>query len=129
MKRRLVPGGAFVACGLSPRRPASSRARARAVLTRRHVVAGMGGLCAAAACMQFAPAITRSTTISFQVPRGACDAHVHVVGDPRDFPMSPERDYTPPPATATDLSRMLARLQMTAWSSSLRPSMTTIPPR
>ena len=112
MKRRTAPSGAFGACGLFPRRTAASRGRARAVLTRRHVVAGMGGLCAAAACMPFAPAIPGSTTISFEVPRGACDAHVHVVGNPRDFPMSPERDYTPPPATATDLSQMLARLHI-----------------
>lgn len=44
------------------------------------------------------------------VPAGACDAHVHVVGDPSKYPMSAQRDYTPPPATAQSLQRALDSL-------------------
>jgi predicted TIM-barrel fold metal-dependent hydrolase len=48
---------------------------------------------------------------AFEVPVGACDSHVHIVGDPARFPLSPDRDYTPPPATAEDLSEMLRHLR------------------
>lgn len=48
----------------------------------------------------------------FAVPLGACDSHVHVVGDRRQFPMSPGRDYTPPPATADQLRAMLDVLHL-----------------
>lgn len=43
------------------------------------------------------------------IPQAACDSHVHIVGDPARFPMDPQRDYTPEPATAADLASMLAR--------------------
>lgn len=43
----------------------------------------------------------------FNIPAGACDTHVHVIGDPHLFPMAADRDYTPPPATATELGKML----------------------
>ncbi|ANN61896.1 hypothetical protein A9174_33725 (plasmid) [Mesorhizobium loti NZP2037] len=38
------------------------------------------------------------------LPSGACDCHVHVFGEPRRFPMSPARSYTPPPATSEQLA-------------------------
>ena len=52
------------------------------------------------------------TTVAFEVPRGACDAHVHIIGEPAQFPMSPERDYTPPPATANELFEVLKALKI-----------------
>jgi len=52
------------------------------------------------------------TTVSFDVPHGACDSHVHVVGDPVQFPMAPDRDYTPPLATADDLREVLQFLHL-----------------
>ena len=53
-----------------------------------------------------------STTIkvAFDVPRGACDAHVHVIGEPANYPMSRERDYSPPPATVDELAETLTSL-------------------
>ena len=45
----------------------------------------------------------------FTVPRGACDSHVHVF-DPRRFPLSPERRYTPGRASVDDLLAHLDRL-------------------
>lgn len=50
--------------------------------------------------------------VDFVVPPGSCDSHVHVIGDPRKFPMWPTRPYTPPPATAAELARMLSRLTL-----------------
>jgi predicted TIM-barrel fold metal-dependent hydrolase len=44
----------------------------------------------------------------FDVPAGACDAHVHVIGDAHLFPMAADRTYTPSPATATALGEMLS---------------------
>jgi len=45
---------------------------------------------------------TVKTPVSFEVPRGACDCHVHVF-DPARFPYFSGRVYTPPEATAEDL--------------------------
>jgi predicted TIM-barrel fold metal-dependent hydrolase len=44
------------------------------------------------------------------VPAGACDCHVHIVGDPARFPMAADRIYTPPlasPDMLLDLQRDL----------------------
>jgi predicted TIM-barrel fold metal-dependent hydrolase len=51
-------------------------------------------------------------TANFEVPSDACDSHVHVIGDPRVFPMSSQRDNTPPPATADQLQQMLQFLTL-----------------
>ena len=39
----------------------------------------------------------------------AWDAHAHVIGDPREFPFSPERSYTPEPASLDQYLAMLDR--------------------
>jgi predicted TIM-barrel fold metal-dependent hydrolase len=39
----------------------------------------------------------------------AWDAHAHVIGDPREFPFSPERSYTPQPASLEEYLAMLDR--------------------
>ncbi|WP_256977482.1 amidohydrolase family protein [Bordetella genomosp. 10] len=44
------------------------------------------------------------------LPAGACDCHVHVVGDPAAYPMLPDRPYTAGPATVADLRAHMARL-------------------
>jgi len=41
------------------------------------------------------------------LPAGACDCHVHVVGDPRRYPMAADRHYTPGPAGPANLLRHL----------------------
>ncbi len=51
----------------------------------------------------FAAAPVPSTPVDFDVPRGACDCHVHVFPDPAQFPFSPSRGYTPPPASPKEL--------------------------
>jgi predicted TIM-barrel fold metal-dependent hydrolase len=43
------------------------------------------------------------------LPPGACDCHVHVVGDASTYPMLPERQYTPGPASVDRLRQHLAR--------------------
>ncbi|MDO8299693.1 amidohydrolase [Lacisediminimonas sp.] len=45
---------------------------------------------------------------AFAIPELACDTHAHVVaGKPGDYPMSPQRSYTPPPAPEGEYLRML----------------------
>lgn len=43
--------------------------------------------------------------VTFRLPAGACDCHTHIFGDPRRFPFSPKRTYTPEPALPTDMAR------------------------
>jgi predicted TIM-barrel fold metal-dependent hydrolase len=52
---------------------------------------------------------TVKTPVNFEVPRGACDCHVHVF-DPARFPYFSGRVYTPPEATAEDLLALQKQL-------------------
>ena len=45
-------------------------------------------------------------TLTFQVPAGACDCHVHVFGPAERYPFVPERAYTPGDASIEDLQRL-----------------------
>lgn len=83
-------------------------------MTRRALLAAAGGFFAGEGRPQGsgAAAPLGQAAPTFTPPPGSCDAHVHVIGDPHIFPMSPDRDYTPPPATADDLERMLGRLRL-----------------
>jgi predicted TIM-barrel fold metal-dependent hydrolase len=49
-----------------------------------------------------AAAPTVRTAVDFDIPRGACDCHVHIF-DPAGFPYANERVYTPPTASLQDL--------------------------
>src|SRR5438445_11947724 len=53
---------------------------------------------------------TVRTAVDFEVPRGACDCHVHVF-DPAKFPYASERVYTPPQASVDDLRDLQAALR------------------
>jgi predicted TIM-barrel fold metal-dependent hydrolase len=46
------------------------------------------------------------TAPAFEVPKGACDCHVHIFGPDERFPLSPKRLYTPGPASIEDLLAM-----------------------
>lgn len=48
-------------------------------------------------------ALAPQSRVSFDVPRGACDCHVHVFPDPAQFPFTQNRVYTPSLATVDDL--------------------------
>jgi predicted TIM-barrel fold metal-dependent hydrolase len=43
------------------------------------------------------------------LPAGACDCHVHVIGESNAYPMAHERHYTPGPAGVADLQVHLSR--------------------
>jgi len=56
-----------------------------------------------------AAAPTVKTAVNFDIPRGACDCHVHVF-DPARFPYDRRRVYTPPEATLDHLRNLQAAL-------------------
>jgi predicted TIM-barrel fold metal-dependent hydrolase len=75
------------------------------MLTRRRMLASAAAgtaLVALRAATARAAAPTVRTAVAFDVPRGACDCHVHIF-DPEHFPYANERVYTPPTASVADL--------------------------
>ena len=86
------------------------------MLSRRQglaFAAWLGGASSSkAAEAQVAQAPTVKTPVSFAVPPGACDCHVHVIPDPARFPFWPGRIYTPPTATAMELLALQNALHM-----------------
>src|SRR5688572_31490404 len=87
------------------------------MVSRRDTVLALAATGAVAMQRRVASALdtdaqTHHTPINFRVPPGACDCHVHVFCDPRQFPFSPDRPYTPPPAPVEDLRTVLRALHM-----------------
>jgi predicted TIM-barrel fold metal-dependent hydrolase len=80
-------------------------------LTRRSVLRLAGGGFASFAGSPGARSL-QNTALDFAVPRGACDCHVHVIGDADRFPMAPLRTYTPPLASPEDLIASLRMLRL-----------------
>lgn len=54
--------------------------------------------------------LAAATKVSFAVPAHACDCHTHIFGDPKQFPFSPARSYTPQPALPADMKALHAGL-------------------
>ena len=86
------------------------------MLTRRDVL--KGGMAAGAAGL-FGSTRTASaaapqplTKVSFDIPPGACDCHVHVFGDPKKYPFFAGRTYTPEVASVDELRQMLSALRL-----------------
>jgi len=74
-------------------------------------MAGTAGLLRGAGTL-FAKGPQPSTKVTFDVPRGACDCHVHVFG-PRDrYPLFAGRTYSPDTATVDELKPHLAALHL-----------------
>jgi predicted TIM-barrel fold metal-dependent hydrolase len=53
-----------------------------------------------------------STSVTFNVPAGACDCHTHIFGDPARFPFWTGRTYTPEPASIAELRSLHRALHM-----------------
>jgi predicted TIM-barrel fold metal-dependent hydrolase len=52
------------------------------------------------------------TKVSFDVPAGSCDCHVHVFGDPKQYPFFAGRTYTPETASVAELKQLLSSLRL-----------------
>ena len=83
------------------------------MLTRRQVLVGT---IAAGAIMRtragFAKAAQPATSVSFDVPAGACDCHTHIHGDPAKFPFFSGRTYTPETALPEEMAALHKALHM-----------------
>ncbi|MES1254041.1 MAG: amidohydrolase family protein [Acidobacteriota bacterium] len=87
------------------------------MLSRRDFLTGAAGIAGAAALARpgFAAAGTAPmprTPITFAVPAGACDTHVHVFGDHQKFPFAASRPYSPDEATVADLRALQRALHL-----------------
>ena len=83
----------------------------RREVLKRSVVAGVAGLIGSSRSV-LAVAPQPRTKVSFDVPAGACDCHVHVFGDPKKYPFFAGRTYTPDVASVDELRQMLAALRL-----------------
>src|SRR5260370_33850558 len=84
------------------------------MLIRRRMLSHMGAAGAASVALKagagFAAApSTVKTPVNFDVPRGACDCHVHIF-DPVHFPYFSGRLYSPPEASIDDLRSLQSAL-------------------
>jgi len=86
------------------------------MLTRRDVL--KGGVAAGVAGLIGSPRTASAaapqplTKVSFDIPPGACDCHVHVFGDLKKYPFIPGRAYTPETASVDELRRLLSALRL-----------------
>jgi predicted TIM-barrel fold metal-dependent hydrolase len=84
------------------------------MLTRRGMLHAAGATSASFLALRSgtgaAAPSTVKTPVDYDVPRGACDCHVHVFGDAKKFPFAADRVYTPPEASVDDLRALQAGL-------------------
>jgi predicted TIM-barrel fold metal-dependent hydrolase len=84
------------------------------MITRRRVLQS-GAAGATLASMPWAIkeslAAAGRTAVNFEVPRGACDCHVHIQ-DPDRFPYVANRLYTPGPASVEELTKLQQDLKL-----------------
>jgi len=86
------------------------------MLTRRDVLkagvaAGVSSMVGRSVSI-YAAAPQPKTKVSFDVPAGGCDCHVHVFGDPKQYPFFSGRTYTPETASAGELKQLLSSLRL-----------------
>src|SRR3989454_1420033 len=79
---------------------------------RRFMAASIAGGALLPARASFARAAQPATPVSFEVPRGACDCHTHIHGDPEKFPFFAGRVYTPETALPEEMAALHQALRM-----------------
>src|SRR6266576_6808803 len=79
---------------------------------RRFMAASIAGGALLRSRSGFARAAQPATPVSFEVPRGACDCHTHIHGDPGKFPFFPGRVYTPEMALPEEMAALHRALRM-----------------
>jgi predicted TIM-barrel fold metal-dependent hydrolase len=86
------------------------------MMTRREVLKGGAAMGVAGwvgrAHVAHAAVPMPRTKVTFDVPAGACDCHVHVFGDPKRYPFIAARAYTPEMASVEDLQKLLSALRL-----------------
>ena len=89
-------------------------------MRRRDILLGALGAAAtwpprplrAAIVQRTAPASSGLTPVNFDLPPGACDCHVHVFADPKEFPYFAGRVYTPELASPEALANLHRALHL-----------------
>src|SRR6267378_5396153 len=79
---------------------------------RRFMAASIAAAGALRARASFARAAQPATPVSFEVPRGACDCHTHIHGDPEKFPFFAGRVYTPETALPEEMAALHRALRL-----------------
>ncbi len=84
------------------------------MLTRRRMLSHIGAAGAASLTLKAGVGLaaapsTVKTPVNFDIPRGACDCHVHIF-DPVHFPYFSGRLYSPPEASIDDLRSLQSAL-------------------
>ena len=83
--------------------------------SRRQVLYGLGAVGASVSALRtsalFGSTAISGTAVNFDVPRGACDCHVHIF-DPARFSYAAKRVYTPPAALLEDLLELQKAMRM-----------------
>ena len=77
--------------------------------SRRNVVMSAAACVTGLALSGRQQAMAAESSLSYKVPAGACDCHVHIIGARDKYPMLPDRAYTPPEASVPDLQASAAR--------------------
>ncbi|HEY8872684.1 MAG TPA: ROK family protein [Stellaceae bacterium] len=109
-KRRAISGLAKGAAGTAPAAAAVSVRRGAAPSGKEP--GGAGKRSAARLRGRTIRPSQPKTAVSFAVPAGACDCHVHVFGRAARFPFAERRGYTPPPASAAQLLALQEALHL-----------------
>ncbi len=83
-------------------------------LNRRAALQGLasGAALAVLNARALAAADTVKTPVDFDVPAGAGDCHVHIIGEAAKYPFVADRVYTPPPATTEMLAELHQALKI-----------------
>ena len=83
------------------------------MLTRRSVVLSLATTAALAPIERsLAKASQPATPVNFAIPANACDCHAHIYGDPKQFPLSPKRNYTPDTSSPAEMTTLHHALHM-----------------
>ena len=92
------------------------------MLSRRELLRGAAVASGAGLMRRMIPDPSQpATPVRFDLPRGACDCHIHIFGDVKRFPFAAERVYTPEPASV-EQSRQLHRALKTTRTVLIQPS-------
>jgi predicted TIM-barrel fold metal-dependent hydrolase len=80
------------------------------MVTRRQFLASTSGLAiGGTSIFSFAES---GMSPSFEVPAGACDCHIHIIGPQSKYPMVSDRVYTPPESSVNELKAHLNSLKL-----------------
>jgi predicted TIM-barrel fold metal-dependent hydrolase len=82
------------------------------MVTRRQFISGAAGLVAGSALTSFDSFAEPELKPNFDVPAGACDCHIHVIGPQAKYPMAADRVYTPPECGVPQLRAHLKQLNL-----------------